>query len=117
MSQRPRKRPAHLNDYELGTPNKHSKTKRVLEEHSQGQEVNLDSGIKATEHSEPAESAMECSDDENINFIPPKEVPNAGAPVEGVGNFNTHDSAPISSATEATKHSEAFLQTISSGMI
>ena len=67
MSQRPRKRPAHLNDYELGTPNKHSKTKRVLEEHSQGQEVNLDSGIKATEHSEPAESAMESSD-ENINL-------------------------------------------------
>ena len=88
MSQRekrPHKRPKHLEEYVLGSvgTNKNSKTKRDLDEHSQGQDV------------KPAEIAMECSD-ENITFIPPKEdpkeVPNAGAaidrgtPNEGVWN-------------------------------
>ena len=89
-AKRPQKRPKHLEEYVLGT-NKNSKSndKNILEEHSQGQD-----------HSKPAESAMECSD-ENITFIPPKEVSNAGAPVdegtpnEGVGNFNIHNAGMI----------------------
>jgi hypothetical protein len=147
-AKRPQKRPKHLEEYVLGT-NKNSKCndKRI---------------------SEPAEIAMECSD-ENITFIPPKpkiaklnngpevvnpmdpkEVPNAG----DVGNFNTHGGVPMLPRTQTTQAQskpekdpegagprgrgaprvrvateewpridsaptsrEAFLQTISSGMI
>ena len=106
-ARRPQKRPKHLEEYVLGT-NKHSKSndKKNLEEHSQGQE-----------HSKPAKSAMECSD-ENITFIPPNEVSNAGAPVdegtpnEGVGNFNIHGGVPTLPTQTRSKP-----QTISSGMI
>ena len=47
-AKRPQKRPKHLEEYVLGSvgTNKHSKTKRDLDEHSQGQDVNLDSGVK-----------------------------------------------------------------------
>ena len=58
MSQRaknPQKRPKHLEEYVLGI-NKH---------------LSKSSEPKSSKHSKPAESAMDCSD-ENINLIPPK---------------------------------------------